>query len=107
MRDNPDVGVQFWDDFTNFPITPPTTEGNWGNYSAFTSTGGAIVPDDTIGGGVKISSDDDNEGASFRTFGTPFKISQSTKRFWFESRVKVSTIADTTFNVLLGNSRDL
>ncbi len=95
-------GVRMWDDFTDFPITPPTTEGNWGRYAAFTSTGGTMLPDDTLGGAVNIGSDDDNEAASFRTFATPFKLVQGNKEFWFEARVQKSTIAATKHGFFVG-----
>lgn len=96
-------GTIFYDDFASYPITPPTTEGNWGQYPAFTDTGGTMAPPSTIGigGELAIGSDGDNEGASLRTF--PWlRISRTYGQFWFEARVKTSTIADTKHGIFLG-----
>lgn len=98
-------GVAMYDDFTSFEKTPATTEGNWAaeqGYAQFSSTGGAIVPGDGYGGEAKFSSNDDDEGASIRTLSTPFKINRSAKKFWFEARIKLSTVANTTFEMFLG-----
>lgn len=89
--------------FVNIPVTLPTTEGNWGELTAFSSTGGTAVPDDgEIGGGVALASDDDNEGVGMRSGGTPAKIILTGGDFWFEARVKSSTIADTKLGFFLG-----
>jgi hypothetical protein len=102
LVENPGLGVTFFDDFMNFPITPPTTEGNWGPYAVFTDTGGTVANVAEQGGAVAFGSDGDNEGASIRTVASPFKISQTTGKFWFEARVKSSTIADTKHGIFLG-----
>lgn len=111
LMDGSVEGAWFWDDFLSFNITPATTEGNWGagnNYAQFSSTGGTIANDVTeLGGAVAIGSDGDNEGTSFRTLGVPFKISQSTKRFWFEARILTSTITDAKHNIFLGLMQDV
>ena len=89
--------------FTSIPITPPTTEGNWGEMAAFTDTGGTMTADTTeVGGGVAIGSDGDNEGASMRTVIVPAKIILTGGDFWFEARFLTSTIADTKHNIFLG-----
>ena len=95
-------GVAFEHDFLSFPITPPTTEGNWGPYAVFTDTGGFITPGSGQGGEAVFGSDGDNEGASIRTVATPFKIMRTLKKFWFEARVKASTIADTKNGFFIG-----
>ena len=100
--DDPGRGCYIWDDFMSIPITPPTTEGNWGNYAAFTSTGGTMADGSTLGGAVAIGSDGDDEGASFRTVVAPFKIARGQQPFAFEARIKTSTIGDTKHNILLG-----
>src|SRR5687768_9637631 len=88
-------GFHFFDNFMSFPITPPTTEGNWSQYAVFTDTGGTITAGTGQGGEAIFASDGDNEGASIRTLATPFKITRNLGKFWFEARVKTSTIADT------------
>lgn len=100
-------GVAFFDDFLSFPKTPPTTEGNWGQYAAFTSTGGAIDNDTTeVGGAVRCYSDDDGEAVVIRTLSVPFKLSQSNGRFWFEARILRLNITDTTTCFFLGLMED-
>lgn len=100
-------GVFFHDDFLSIPKTPPTTEGNFGQYAAFTDTGGTMNAGTGQGGELVIGSDGDNEGASLRTRVTPFKIARTTKRFAFEARVKSSTITDTKHGFFLGLLEDV
>lgn len=95
-------GVWFFDDFLSFPITPATAEGNWGQYAQFSSTGGTITAGTGRGGEAIFASDGDNEGASIRTLATPFKIDQSLGKFWFECRIKSSTVADTKHGIFVG-----
>lgn len=98
-------GVLLDDHFVSFNKTPATTEGNWSaglGYAQFSSTGGAIAAGTGTRGEAIFSSDDDNEGASIRTLATPFKIIRTGKLFCFEARLKVSTIADTTFEFFCG-----
>lgn len=107
IEDGLTPGAVFFDDFMSIPKTPPTTEGNWGQYAAFTSTGGGIANDTTeLGGAAKFSSDDDAEGASIRTLITPFKIIQTGKRFWMEARILTLNITDTTVTCFLGLMED-
>ena len=97
-------GVTFFEDFESFPITPPTTEGNWGRLAMFSSTGGTAANNSAtdVGGVLAIGSDGDNEGASFRTVSTPFLISRDYSDLWFEIRLKTSTIADTKHGIFVG-----
>lgn len=95
-------GAYFWDDFMSFPITPATTEGNFGQYAQFSSTGGTITAGTGQGGEMALGSDGDNEGASIRTLSTPFKLIRAGGKFWFECRVKSSTITDTKHGFYLG-----
>lgn len=106
-------GVLFEDDFSSFNKTPATTEGNWGagrNYAQFSSTGGFItapalsaatgagVPSD----GITIGSDDDNEGVGIRSLSVPFAINRAAYAFWFECRLKKSSIANTIAEIFVG-----
>lgn len=95
-------GVTFYDDFESFPVTPNTTEGNWGRYAQFGSTGATITAGTGQGGEIVIGSDDDNEGIGIRTLATPFLIQQGKGKLWFEARIKLSTIANTTFEFFIG-----
>lgn len=107
LRDRKVNGVLLEENFSSFNKTPATTEGNWGaqlNYAQFSSTGGSITPATSVGGGIVIGSDDDGEGVSLRTLGTPFKLINdgTVGLFAFECLVALSTIADTTFEFFAG-----
>lgn len=98
-------GVAMYDDFTSQNITAATTEGNWAaamGYAQFSDTGGTITAGTGQGGEAVFASDGDNEGASIRTVQVPFKIARTTGRFWFEARVKPSTITDSKNGFFLG-----
>jgi hypothetical protein len=99
-------GIIFEDDFLSFPKTPATTEGNFGQYAQFSSTGGTITAGTGQGGEMAIGSDGDDEGASIRTVATPFKIIRTAGTLWFECRIKSSTITDTKHNILIGLMED-
>ncbi len=105
IRDGELPGIVQEFNFDTLPKTPPTTEGNFGDFAAFTDTGGFINA--IAGHGWNLGSDGDNEGASFRTRATPFKIIRTGKKFWFETRVKFSTIADTKNGVFIGLLEDV
>jgi hypothetical protein len=102
IQDGELPGAVFYDNFLSFPKTPATTEGNWGQYAQFSSTGGTITAGTGLGGEAVLASDGDDEGASIRTLATPFKIIRTGKKFWFEARVKASTITDTKNGFFLG-----
>lgn len=110
LRDKQATGPQgfIWEKhFNTAPITPPTTEGNYGDMTFFSSTGGTAVPDTTeVGGGLAIGSDGDNEGASMRTLIAPIKINLSNGDFWAEWRMLTSTIADTKHGIFAGFTAD-
>lgn len=81
----------------------PTTEGLWGLFPVFSSTGGTIVEDTTeVGGGWAFASDGDNEGASIRQGNGPAKIILTGGDFWFEARILTSTITDAKHNIWIG-----
>lgn len=106
LRDKQVTGPQgfLWEkSFTSIPITPPTTEGNYGEMTAFSDTGGTFTADTTeVGGGVAMGSDGDNEGASFRTLIAPVKIILTGGDMWAEWRMLTSTIADTKHGIFSG-----
>lgn len=105
IKDGTIEGIALFDDFGSFNKTPATTEGNWAaemGYAQFSGTGGTITAGTGLGGEAIFASDDDNEGAAIRSLATPFKIIRTGKKFWFECRVKLSTIADTTFEFFVG-----
>lgn len=95
-------GYHDFDDFLALPYTTPTTEANYGRYRGFSSTGGVLGDNDEIGGGLILSSDGDDEGASFGDFAFPYQISRSHGKLWFECRVKTSTIDDAKHGILVG-----
>lgn len=107
IKDGEISGKVFEFDFDTLPKTPATTEGNFGLFSQFSSTGGAIDSATGIGGGWVFSSDGDDEGASIRSRAISFQIDRTAaKKFWFEARIKTSTITDTKHNIICGMMGD-
>ena len=93
--------VGLFDHFVSMGDVPPTTQGSYGIYRAFTSTGGAIADGNAQGGEVVLSSDGDDEGASIATW--PFIHIANTKGLvGFEARVATSTITSTKHGFFLG-----
>lgn len=107
LKSDNSKGIFFEDDFTTLPKTPATTEGNFGPYAQFSSSGGTINAGTGQGGEWVLGEATDDEGVSFRTRATPFKLARTTKKFWMEARVKRSTIADTTAGIFVGLTDDV
>jgi len=88
------------------PVTPATTEGNFAEFAQFSSTGGfvnVLAASAGVGSGISIGSDGDNEGCSLRTRTTPVILDRSNGGdFWFEARVRTSTIADNNIGWFVG-----
>lgn len=95
-------GIFIFDDFLHGPIVAAGAEAGTGLYKGFASTGGAVATGDEWGGTLILSSDGDNEGASFGTRNFPFQISRSHGKLWFECRIKTSTITDTKHGIFVG-----
>lgn len=104
--ENPALGTYFYDDFTKVPVlvTPTiTTQANYGGgYKAFGSSGGTIISNSELGGGIILTESDDNEGFSLATIALPFKIIIGGGDFWFEARLKTNTVSDTEHGFVLG-----
>lgn len=103
-------GVILFDDFTNGPRVAAGAEASYagygGGYRGFADTGGLVADGGEIGGTLILSSDGDNEGASFRTGCAPFQIARGQGKLWFEARVKTSDISDTKHGIFLGLMAD-
>lgn len=99
-------GVHFFDDFLSGPRVAAGAEAATGRYRGFADTGGLVADGGEWGGTLDLSSDGDNEGASFRTSCSPFQISRSHGKLWFECRVKSSTITDTKHGIFAGMMAD-
>lgn len=104
-------GILIEDDFVNGPRVAAGSEASYagyaGGYRGFASTGGLVQDGGEWGGTADLSSDGDDEGASFRTGSCPFQIGRSQGKFWFEARVKSSTITDTKHNLFVGLTADV
>lgn len=103
-------GVFMHDDFLSGPRVAAGAEAQYagygGGYRGFADTGGLVQDGGEIGGTLDLSSDGDNEGASFRTSCAPFQIARGQGKLWFEARVKTSTITDTKHNLFVGMMAD-
>lgn len=95
-------GVHFFDDFLSGPNVAAGAEAVSGLYRGFASTSSAVADGGEIGGTLGLSGAADNTGSSFRTASAPFQIARNLGKFWFEARVKTSTIANTTHGIFVG-----
>jgi len=79
------------------------TEKN-GPWSTFISQGGSITAASASvpGGGITVSADGDDEGVVLTRWLPLFKIAYGGKPFWFEARVKSSTVANTKHGIFVG-----
>ena len=102
VLDDPSRGCYYFEDFMSFPKTLPTTEGNWGDLTAFSSASATVVDGGTLGGAATFAGVGDNEGVSFRSLAAPFRIGRGQKTFAWEIRLKLSTIADTKNGLFVG-----
>lgn len=71
-------------------------------YNVFGSDGGSIAVFDGQGGGATFGADGDNEGVAVREPGAPFEFDRDLLGFWFECRLRTSTVADTKHGWVLG-----
>ena len=107
VQDGEFPGKVFEFNFDTMPKTPATTEGNFGLFTQFSDLGGFINPTPNAPGGWTLGSDGDNEGVFVRSRATPFKISRTAKKLWFEARIKASTVADAKNSIILGLMQDV
>lgn len=101
MRD-PGKGIYFFDDLVATGNVAAGAEAQYGIYKGFASTGGSVTEGTDIFGTKVLSSDGDDEGASLATVSKPFNIARGKGRFWFEARIKTSTITDTKHGIFVG-----
>lgn len=105
-------------DFSSFNPTIPTTAGNWaadhGLEFMSSGTGALTVPAlsaATASGvpvpGMTLGAASDNGNMSFRTVSCPFAMNRLSGQFWYEIRLKKSTIANTTFEIFAGLLEDI
>lgn len=101
-------GYHMFDDFTMGGITTTITSaiaapeiGN-GGYNAFGSSGATITYDNVVGGGVIFTEATADESVSINTEQHPFSITQNAGKFWFEARIKTSTITASEQNWFVG-----
>lgn len=91
--------------FDSLPKTPATTEGNFGlftQYAGATTTVGV----DAGGHGWDITSTASGDGFGLRFRATPFRLDRSLGKFWFEARIKSSSITDALSQIFVGLIED-
>lgn len=93
-------GAYFNYDFVQAPVlvTPTiTTQALYGQgLKAFGSSGGTLVNLAAADGGELVFTEaTDNEGVSIASIALPFKIIRTYGSFWFEVRLKTSTVTDS------------
>jgi hypothetical protein len=91
---DPNVGWGFFDDFVWSGMAPATitTTIFAGPYNFFGSAGATITYDALAGGGIILTETDDNQSVSMTTEAHPFILNSAQGDFWFEARIKTSTI---------------
>jgi hypothetical protein len=96
-------GTVWQRDFDTLPKTPATTEGNFGEFAQYGAADATITVATNQGSGWKLSGATQGDQVGFRSRSTPWIIDRTNGgRFWFEARVKKSTIADTNVAFFLG-----
>ncbi len=104
---DPAVAYGFVQDFMGLDAlgtTEAVIAGSDG-WIGFGDTGATAVSGpqtDEVGGAYSVASDGDNESAAISTLTRPFQITKLAEEFFFECRIKASTIANTTFGVFVG-----
>lgn len=113
LAERPGRTFGYWDDMCGLVMMPTiTTEIGVATapvpYKMFGSSGATITQEtDEIGGVWTLTEATDNESVSFATEQQPFRISTSVKKLIaFEARIKVSSIADTGSNFVIGLGSD-
>ncbi len=101
-------GFGFHDDFLNIE-TMVTTEVHQGYYAFLDGNTATILPVLGLGGGLALFGSTDNEECGFSRSGTllnaPFMISDTlatSRKLWFECRVKRSVITDAKGGFFVG-----
>jgi len=98
--EDPGVGYYYFDDFTSPTVDVTTGDG----YTITQSTSGSISHTDLPGGGLLISSgghSSADDGATVNAGGEIWKPAAG-KTLWFEARVKMSDVATTPDQFLVG-----
>lgn len=104
---DPSKGTYFFDDFTNTgPFTTNTvagavggTVGNWGYFLSNTAT----ITNAALQGGVLTFTPTSSDlTAALYSTASPYKFNTGLGKFWWEARVKISSIATATGGVFIG-----
>lgn len=106
VRNDPGSGYMVEDNFVDLglsgTITTIISSAGVGRYLVFGSAGATITPDAALGGGIVLTEATDNEAVSITTKQTPFQITSGAGNFWFETRMKTSTITTAEQAWLIG-----
>jgi hypothetical protein len=102
LDERPGRVVGLFDEFVDAAFTVPTTEGNFGRYKAFSSSGATITVLDEAGTGITITEATADESVCIATRGLPFQIINTGGMLAFEARIKTSSVANTAHNTIVG-----
>jgi hypothetical protein len=103
-------GYSFFDDFVNFPDHLTNVDDGAAQRGAYSTnqTNGVVIGNSAeVGGALFMNSAASNQQGTVRAGGASFNLATTSKKLWFEARVKVGTIADTQNGVLLGLYEDV
>jgi hypothetical protein len=110
MQSDPSIGYYIFDDFVNAPDLATNVAAGAaqvGMYSTFLSDGSAIGNAAEAGGAIFLNGSDSNEAAILRAGGAAFNLAASSKKMWFEARVKAGTISNDQNGFFVGLYEDV
>lgn len=104
MIQDPGIGYHFFDDFhIGLGLTPTiTTTIAHPPYTMFGGATGTVTYDDSVGGAIKVLTSASNEATNIEAESKSFQISASTGKFWFEARIKTTTIVTNETGWFIG-----
>lgn len=112
IRENPNIGIHYYDDFTDLPLAPTlTTQIAFGKYKAFGDTGVTISKISLVnsveiaGGCLEIAIDSDNDAGILCQAYPSFRLSGSkatSGKLLFECCVAQSSIATNMLDWFVG-----
>lgn len=99
---DPGIGYGFQDDFTDWGVTPTMTSlVGFNRYTCFGGATGTLTNDEALGGGLVVLTSVANEATSVGR-DPVFNITSLGGAFWFEARVKTSTVTTNELAFFVG-----
>lgn len=102
--ENPTAGLFVDDDMAKVSPVGISASGMAGPFYCFLSTGATIVASSTLGGGITLTSDGDNEAASVQRRTKAFRLSSGTSygKLVYEASISTSVIDEPRHGIFVG-----